>query len=156
MAKKKARKKTAGRKATRKKTAKKKASKRARGGSLRGLSTEALHAELRRRQSSTKTLERKRERLLEQLQSVESELASMGVPITSAGGTRKRFKNDLNLEDALAKMLRNRTMGVTEAAENVQREGYMTSSPNFRTIVNQTLLRSKKIKKVTRGQYTAR
>ncbi|MEM9064977.1 MAG: hypothetical protein AAGB51_05750 [Planctomycetota bacterium] len=120
------------------------------------LSTEALQAELRRRQRSTRSLERKRERLLEQLRDVEAELAAHGAPITASGGVRKRPKNDMNLEEALASVLTGSTMGVTEAAEAVQRAGYMTSSANFRTIVNQTLIRSKKFKKISRGQYTAR
>lgn len=120
------------------------------------LSTEALQAELRRRQRSTRALERKRERLIEQLREIEAELASQGTPITASGGVRKRPKNEKNLEDALKDVLTNKVMGVTEVAEAVQRAGYMTSSVNFRTIVNQTLIRSKKFKKVSRGQYTAR
>jgi len=49
-----------------------------------------------------------------------------------------------------------KTMGVSEAADAVQRAGYKTSAANFRTIVNQTMLKSPKIKKVSRGQYTAK
>jgi len=138
------------------KTSRKKAASGSSGENLGGMSTEALQAELRRRQQSTRALERKRERLIEQLRDVEAELASHGSPITSSGGVRKRPKNEKNLEEALKDLLTNKVMGVTEAAEAVQRAGYMTSSVNFRTIVNQTLIRSKKFKKVARGQYTAR
>jgi len=128
------------------KTSRKKAASGSSGENLGGMSTEALQAELRRRQQSTRALER----------DVEAELASHGSPITSSGGVRKRPKNEKNLEEALKDLLTNKVMGVTEAAEAVQRAGYMTSSVNFRTIVNQTLIRSKKFKKVSRGQYTAR
>ncbi len=69
---------------------------------------------------------------------------------------RKRPKNEQNLSDALVEVLKNKTMGVSEVAEAVQAAGYQTSSANFRTIVNQTLLKDPRIKKVSRGQYTAK
>ena len=62
----------------------------------------------------------------------------------------------MNLEDALAKTLTGHTMGVSEVADAVQAAGYQTTSPNFRTIVNQTLIRSNKFKKVSHGKYTAK
>ena len=68
---------------------------------------------------------------------------------------RKRPKNSMNLAEAMAKMLKGKTMGVNEAATNVQKAGYKTNSPNFRTIVNQTLIKDPRFKKVARGQYTA-
>ena len=39
-------------------------------------------------------------------------------------------------------------------ADAVQRAGYKTSSSTFRTIVNITLIKSGRFKKVSRGQYT--
>ena len=48
-------------------------------------------------------------------------------------------------------------MGVAEMAEAVQKAGYATKSPNFRTIVNAAVLREKKLfRRVGRGQYTVR
>lgn len=47
-------------------------------------------------------------------------------------------------------------MDVTSIAEQVQKAGYQTSSPNFRTIVNQALISSGRFKRVARGQYTAK
>jgi hypothetical protein len=44
---------------------------------------------------------------------------------------------------------------VTEAAEAVQRAGYRTNSPNFRTRVNIALIRGG-FKRVGRGQYVAK
>ncbi|MEM9560690.1 MAG: hypothetical protein AAF995_10315, partial [Planctomycetota bacterium] len=67
----------------------------------------------------------------------------------------KRFRNASNLADALHAVLRGKQMGVTEAAEAVQAAGYQTTAANFRVIVNQTLLKDKRIKKVSRGVYTA-
>jgi hypothetical protein len=68
---------------------------------------------------------------------------------------RKRPKNSMNLSESMAKMLKGKTMGVNEAATNVQKAGYKTNSANFRTIVNQTLIKDPRFKKVARGQYTA-
>ena len=43
------------------------------------------------------------------------------------------------------------------ASEEVQRGGYMTTSPSFRTIVNQTLINHpKRFKRRSRGVYTAK
>lgn len=69
---------------------------------------------------------------------------------------RKRPKNEMSLEDALARLLKGKTMGVAEMADAVQKAGYKTNSPNFRVIVNATLLKSPRFKRVARGQYTAR
>jgi hypothetical protein len=47
-------------------------------------------------------------------------------------------------------------MGVSEAADAVLKAGYQTNAANFRTIVNQTLIKNRSMfKKVGRGQYTA-
>ena len=100
--------------------------------------------------------------LLGEIAGVEAELRALGAVAGAArgrrslpAGGRKRHKNDSNLEQALAGVLKGKTMGVTEVAQAVQEAGYRTTSPNFRTIVNQTLIRSALIKKVSRGQYTA-
>ncbi|MFN7019759.1 MAG: hypothetical protein ACK4WH_00345 [Phycisphaerales bacterium] len=78
--------------------------------------------------------------------------------MTMAGGTglRRRPKNDSNLVEALQKLLTGKTLSVTAAAEEVQKAGYMSTSPNFRTIVNQALINSKKFKRVGRGLYTSK
>lgn len=144
----------------------KKAAKRGRRGgrTLKVISTADLRAELTRREGQVGKLMAKHRALSEQLAQVEGELAAFGGLAKAAGrgkralvvtGGRKRPKNDSNLEAALAKVLRGKTMGVTEVAHAVQEAGYRTTSPNFRTIVNQALLRSELIKKVARGQYTA-
>ncbi len=61
------------------------------------------------------------------------------------------------MPQALAPLLKGKTMSVTDAAEAVQRAGYTTNSPNFRVIVNATLLREKVLfKRMGRGLYTAK
>ena len=132
----------------------------ARTPALKNMSVAELQREISRRQRSVVTLQRRRAKLARQLASLDAQIASSGGSARggwsrAAGVGRTRAKNESSLLDALAKLLKGRTMSVTEAAEAVQRAGYKTVSPNFRTIVNQTLLKKKFFKRVGRGQYTA-
>jgi hypothetical protein len=129
---------------------------------LSSLPTDALHLELKRRQRSIGKLLAKRDKLAEQLTELNHQIAALGGPsaaamegLTARGTPRKRPRNDSNLAEALAALLKNQTMSVTQASEEVQRAGYQTTAANFRTIVNQTLIRDKRFKKVSRGKYTA-
>ncbi|MBY0310992.1 MAG: hypothetical protein K2W85_02880 [Phycisphaerales bacterium] len=129
-----------------------------RSGSLSGISVSDLRRELGRRQKRVGSLIKKRDRLMGKVRELDQAIAELG-GIARGGsfvGVRKRPKNDSNLVDALAKVLTGKTMSVTEVSEAVQKAGYMTTSPSFRTIVNQTLINSGKFKRVSRGQYTAK
>lgn len=131
-------------------------------GSLKGISLVDLQQELRRRQAGASSLIRKRETLAAKLAKIDAELASLGIQGGRGGkggaipAGRKRPVNDMNLVEYLQKVLKGKTMGVTEVANAVMKAGYKTTAANFRTIVNQTLIKHKTIfKKVQRGQYTA-
>jgi len=120
------------------------------------MSTAELQAELQRRERNVRKLERRREKLMLDLAEVEKELASEGA-LSATGGIRRRPRNEANLVDSLAAVLKGKEMSVTEVTQAVQQAGYMTTAANFRTIVNQALIREKKkFKKVSRGIYTAR
>jgi hypothetical protein len=131
---------------------------------LAHLSIGDLRKELARRANAAGSLHRKRAKLVSQLAALDDRIRELGV---AAGGSpgrgrvgaipgRKRPKNDTNLAEALQKVLKGKTMGVTEVAQAVQKAGYQTSAENFRTIVNQCLIKNGKMfKKVSRGQYTA-
>lgn len=121
------------------------------GDGLGGMSTAELQRELRRREGSVKKLISRRDKLREQLASLEAEIAAEGGVVVGGG---KRHRNEMPLADALAGVLKGKVMGVTEVARAVQEAGYRTTSTTFRTIVNQTLLRDRRFKKVGRGQYT--
>lgn len=124
--------------------------------SAAGMSTAELQAELQRRERNVRKLERRREKLMLDLAEVEKELASEGA-LSATGGIRRRPRNEANLVDSLAAVLKGKEMSVTEVTQAVQQAGYMTTAANFRTIVNQALIREKKkFKKVSRGIYTAR
>lgn len=161
-------------------------------GGLGGVSTAALHRELRKRQRKLGTLHKRHQSLLASAAAVESEIRALEgdayvapapaatpsrgpgrppgkrgpgrpklpfkikMPTGAPGPGRKRFRNDTNLVEALAAVLKGKTMGVTEVAAAVTEAGYKTTAANFRTIVNQALLRHTKVfKKVSRGRYTA-
>tara|TARA_R110002072_G_scaffold68564_1_gene166799 strand:- start:50 stop:463 length:414 start_codon:yes stop_codon:yes gene_type:complete len=136
--------------------AKKTTSKSTKSPSLNNLSMGELQAELARREKGVRKLERRREKLLAELTQIDTDLAAVGA-LSAAGGVRRRPRNEMNLVDSLAAVLDGKTMSVTDVTQAVQQAGYITTASNFRTIVNQALIRERKVfKKVSRGQYTAK
>jgi hypothetical protein len=133
------------------------AKKTASAGGLRGISVRDLHAELRRRERESSKILRRRAKLVEQLREIDQEIREAGLSAGGeAAGGRVRPKNAVSLVEALAKVLKGKTLSVTDAAEAVQASGYQTTAANFRTIVNQALIKNSKIfKKVERGMYTS-
>ncbi len=121
-------------------------------GDLSGLSVGDLQGEIARRQRRAGALHRRREKLLAKVRDIDAELSKYGGGKTG----RVRFRNEKNLVDALYDVLNGKTMSVTEVADAVQKAGYKTSSPSFRTIVNQTLINSGRFSRVERGQYTSK
>jgi hypothetical protein len=124
---------------------------------LSGISVHELRRELERRQRTLTSLHRRRSRMLETLRSLDAQIATLGGMIGSGpDGVRRRPRNEKNLVDALYDVLKGTTMSVTQVADEVQKAGYVTTSPSFRTIVNQTLINSGKFKRVGRGLYTSK
>lgn len=102
---------------------------------------------------------RKRARLVAKVRTLDSQISELGGSLSGLGSAisgRRRPKNATNLVEALKKVLTDKVMSVTEVAEAVQKAGYQTTSPSFRTIVNQALIASGKFKRIERGQYTAK
>ncbi|MBM4107471.1 MAG: hypothetical protein FJ255_01440 [Phycisphaerae bacterium] len=124
---------------------------------LSGTPTDQLRRELSKRSRRLPGLRRRLDGLRARVAELEVEIASLGGDGgVSASGGRKRPKNDLTLVDALHKLLKGQRMTVTQATAEVQKAGYRTSAENFRTIVNQTLIRFKnRFKKLSRGVYTS-
>ncbi|MBS0190645.1 MAG: hypothetical protein U0573_01985 [Phycisphaerales bacterium] len=122
-------------------------------GDLASLSTSALQAEIRRRKGRHTSLQRRYEKLQAKLEQLRKEIMEAGGAVVGSGG---RARNAVSLVDSLQQVLKGKTMGVSEAAEAVLASGYMSTSPNFRMIVNQTFIKHRKLfKKVSRGRYTA-
>ena len=122
--------------------------------SLAELSVADLQLELRRRQRDVNKLVRRRDKLAAELAEINAQISGLG---GAAGGLTPtgRTRNAMTLPDALHQVLQGRTMSVTEAADAVRAAGYHSTAANFRTMVNQALLKDKRFKKVSRGQYTA-
>ena len=126
---------------------------------LANVSLEALEKEIRRRRKLLPSLIAKRDEMNRQI----AELEALGLPARKArpgrgsakkAKPRRRAKNKLSLADALAGVLKGKkSMSVAEAAEAVLASGYKTTSSAFKSIVNQTLIRDKRFKSVSRGQY---
>ena len=165
------------RRTRKKRTTKKRATRRRRGTNLTAASWSELQGEMHRREAQLAKLEERRALLLEEVDALDKEIKQQtgGVAparrtkrrttkkrgrravATRRKTTRRRARNKMNLVQALQKTLQSKTLSVTEAAAAVQKGGYKTHSANFRTIVNQTLIKNPKLfKKVARGQYTAK
>lgn len=129
-------------------------------GGLAGVSVSDLRRELAKRGRRVGTLERKRDRLLAKVHALNSQIGEFGgatrAMVAAAAGGRSRPRNEANLVESLQKVLTDKTMSVTEVSEAVQKAGYATTSPNFRTIVNQALIASGKFKRMGRGLYTSK
>lgn len=135
---------------------------RRRGGrtGLAGVSIGALQAEIERRRQKSGALHRVRDRLLRRLTKIEARIVAAGGELVKAvhaqKGKRTRGRNPMSLVETLQKVLKTKTMSVTDAAAAAQRAGYKSISKTFRTIVNQALIKnSDKFKKVSRGNYRA-
>lgn len=137
--------------------------------SLAKVAITELHAELRRRVRERDKLLKKRDRLIDQVEAIDAQLDEMGVELVEAAGGRggkggvgrtasgKRFRNEMSLVESLHSTLKGKQMGVSELADAVRANGYKTTSPNFRTIVNQALINNtNRFKRVERGRYTAK
>ncbi len=126
---------------------------------LSGASVTDLRKELSRRGRRVGTLERRRDRLLLKVRALNGQIGEFGGSTRGTmvvGSGQSRPRNESSLVESLKKLLTDKVMSVTDVAEAVQKAGYATTSPNFRTIVNQALIASGKFKRVERGQYTAK
>ncbi len=134
----------------------------ARPSALSKLSFSEINSELRRRQRGVSKLMKKRSTILARIAKIDQEIVDAGGSVRAGAGggmvagVRKRPKNEMSLVESLHAALKGKTLSVTDVAEAVQKAGYVTTSPSFRTIVNQALLANRgKFKKVSRGNYTA-
>lgn len=148
--------------ATKRKTKKKTATKRARAIEtaaapaaklLESMSMPEIEAQLAVRKRAVARLERRRERLRDQIAEIDAELAGLTGRVPGGGG---RPRNEFSLGDALAGVLKNKQMSIAEATQAVIDAGYITTAKNFRTMVNQQLISDKRFRKIERGVYARR
>ncbi len=132
---------------------------------LSNLPVDRLHAEIQRRLRNLPKLIRQRDELNRQIEELEK--LGMAKPAAAkaapkrrgrkpgAGkGRRRKARNAVSLSDALAAALKAKSpLSVGDAMQAVKAAGYKSNSKIFRTIVNQTLAKEKRFKKISRGQY---
>jgi hypothetical protein len=135
---------------------------------LSSLSTVDIVAELRRREGRVARLLRKRQQLTEELADLEREIRAIEdappvarVPQRSRPAPVRfalpRPSNSLSLADAIASEIEpGETVGPSDVARRVLRNGYQTAAKNFPLLVNGTLRKDARFERVGRGLYLRR
>jgi len=77
------------------------------------------------------------------------------VAVAGEGGKATRARNHSSLQEIIHQVLAKagEPLSVGEVLERVQAAGYRSKSDNFRGIVNQTLIKDKRLGKAGRGMY---
>jgi len=137
-------------------------------GNLRGYDTAALVAERDRRVAE---LQERRGEALAALEEIDRAIADLGGtagPRPSRPGRKKaarkkagrkkkaaggRRRGGASLADAIAGALSGGAKPVPDLIAAVREAGYRSSSPNFRSMVQQRLLKDGRFKRVSRGVY---
>lgn len=122
-----------------------------------------LQAEIERRMKELPKLIKQRDELNRRITELGAEVQTQtdvkvvrgkGKAAKARKGRRPKARNKVSLVDTLAAALKVKgSLSVGEAVDAVEAAGYKSNSRIFRTIVNQTLAKVKKFKKVGRGQY---
>ena len=124
---------------------------------MAGLTITKLESLLNQQRSRKKELMRERARIVTQLEKVDRQIASLdGGSGSGGGGGGSRARNEKSLVATLEEVLEKspKGLGVSDILAAVQSAGYKSSSPNFRGIINQTLIKErKKFAAVSRGVY---
>jgi hypothetical protein len=122
-----------------------------RSGPVSGLSLAELEKLMQSRRAEVARLGRIRDRLRKKLEGVEAKL----VAIEGESGKTRRARNHSSLQEIIHEVLvkAGEPLKVGEILERVQAAGYRSKSDNFRGIVNQTLIKDKRLGKAGRGMY---
>ena len=124
-----------------------------------------LEAEIARRQENLPQLQKKRSDLVNKLADIDKQIADLAggdvkktpkkkTPKKKTAKKKARIKNKESLVDVLVKILKGKEgLTVQKATEAVISSGYKSTSKTFKLLVNQTLSRNPKFKKVDRGTY---
>jgi len=129
----------------------------ARPASGMNLSIAQLEQILRTRKSERQRLEKKRSKLQRQLDRIDAEIGALGGGGGGRGGRNGtgRARNEKSLSEMIAGVLgkSSKPMAVGDIAAAVRSGGYRSSSENFRSIVNQALIKDKRFGSAARGLY---
>ena len=133
------------------------------------LSIAQLEQILQLRKGERQRLEKMRGKLQKKLDQLDAKLASLGGPGGGGGrgrggrggrnghtgGGGGRVKNEKSLNEMILSVLgkSSKPMNVGAIADAVRGGGYKSNSANFRSIVNQTLIKDKRFGAASRGMY---
>ena len=100
-------------------------------------------------------LVRDRNKVQSRLDAIERQISSLQGRGLGGGATAVRARNAMSLVATMEKLLRNagKPVAVGDIVAGVLKTGYRTTSPNFRGIVNQTLIKEKQFQNAGRGLY---
>ena len=121
---------------------------------LSGMTISRLESMLKQQRSKKKELLRERNRIAAQLDKINRQIAGLNgsASVSSSGRARNSMSLVATLESVLEKQ--SKGLSVSDILVAVQASGYKSSSPNFRGIVNQTLIKErKKFVALSRGVY---
>lgn len=111
-----------------------------------------------RRQKELTKLERKRSTLSRRLDAIDRRISEIGGGVNGrrgGGRGRGRARNDQSLVESIHSVLgkAGQAMKVSDISDAVRKAGYQSSSPNFRSMVNQQLIKDKRFHSASRGHY---
>lgn len=120
--------------------------------SLADLSIGSLERLIAKRRRSLARLLKQRQKVERKLTAIDEQIAGLGGSGTARGS---RARNEVNLVEAITGVLEKAggAMKVGDITDKVLATGYRSTSPNFKSIVNQTLIKEKQFKNAGRGLY---
>ena len=128
---------------------------------LSQIPAEVLYAELEKRKKRVRNLVARYERLREKLEILRELIRAEGgrvgeENVAVPGISRRRPYNETPLKDMMLQLLKGKALTVEQLTQDLVGAGYRSSSPRFRAIVNQTLIKDPAFKRIRRGVYTAK
>jgi hypothetical protein len=124
------------------------------------LTIASLKQMLDAREGELAKLEKQRAKVAKELASLDRSIERVGGSVGGRGKGRgrgaNRARNEQSLVEALTSVLEDagKPLGVGQIMAAVQATGYHSSSDNFRGIINQTLIKERKLfSAVSRGVY---
>ena len=120
-----------------------------------GFNIAELESALVRQRSELKKLNKERAELEKRLDAVNGRIAAVGGNGSGRRGRGGRVRNEQPLPDVIEQVLREtgKPMGVGDIADKVLGTGYRSNSANFKSIVNQALIKDKRFGQAERGIY---
>jgi DNA-binding transcriptional MerR regulator len=123
----------------------------ARRARVDGLSIAQLEQMLQDRRTQQNQLQKERTKLLQRLDQIEAQIRQLGGSVRGGGrgrggGGGTRARNAQSLVACIETVLKDagKPMKVGDITAGVQKCGYRSNSANFRSIVNQTLIKERK------------